>query len=232
MRYKIGMTAPPIRAALFDLDGTLVRTFIDFPAMRRDVLALAERWGAADAVVGETDILEIVAKTAAAVGPDDGRRARAEAYALLEEREREGCARPEPVVGAADLLRRLRGEHRTPVAVITRNARAVAEELIAGQNLVCDVLIAREDTDEFKPHPAPLLRACEQLGVAPQHAAMTGDLWADMAAGRAAGAAFTVGIQWAHDPPGRFASCPPDYEVPSLEDAAGLLLGAAARGRR
>jgi phosphoglycolate phosphatase-like HAD superfamily hydrolase len=87
-----------------------------------------------------------------------------------------------------------------------------------------DLLIAREDTVRFKPDPEPLLRALNAFGVAPENAVMVGDLWPDIAAGRACGVALTVGIQWPHDPPGRFMRCPPDVEVASLGEAAAVLL--------
>jgi phosphoglycolate phosphatase len=200
---------------LFDLDGTLARTFIDFPAMRAAMRALSARHGTASATAGEDDILEIVAKMAAALGGADGARARAEAYAVLAALEAEGCAHPEPVEGAAALLRRLRGGRGLPVAIITRNCRAVSEDLLHRLALEHDLLVAREDVAHFKPHPEPVLHACRAFGVAPADAVMVGDLWADVAAGRAAGTR-TVGIQWPHDPPDRFARCRPDIEVPSL----------------
>jgi phosphoglycolate phosphatase len=212
-----------LRAALFDLDGTLVRTFIDFPAMRRAVRDLSDRWGTAAATAGHDDILGIVERMAGALGPERGVAARQEAYALLEAMEREGCAHPEPVAGASDLLRHLRCEGGVRVAVITRNCRRIAQDLLARMDLAHDLLVAREDTPEYKPHPAPLLFACRHLGVVPSDAFMVGDLWADIAAGRAAGVRFTIGIHWPHDPPDRFARCPPDRVVRSLEAAAALL---------
>ena len=213
----------PSAAALFDLDGTLVRTFIDFPALRREMRALAARRGVADAVADEDDILGIVAKAADALPPDDGRAARREAYALLESLEEEGCAHPEPIAGASALLAGLRASG-VGVGIVTRNSRRVAARLLARMDLPHDVLSAREDTDEFKPHPAPVLLACARLGVSPARSAMVGDLWADVAAGRAAGVRFTVGIRWPDEHPSdRFARCPPDFEVTSLVDAGEIL---------
>lgn len=212
-----------IRGALFDLDGTLVRTFISFDRMRRAMRDLSTRNGTGQATQNEDDILGIVAKMALALGSVRGDSVRQEAWALLEALEIEGCAQPLPVEGASDLLRRLRDERRLPVAVITRNCRRVSEDLLARLDLGHDLLIAREDVAEFKPHPAPVLHACRTLGFAPTDAVMVGDLWADIAAGRAAGAR-TIGIQWPHDPPGRFARCAPDFEVSSLRAAADLLL--------
>jgi phosphoglycolate phosphatase len=211
------------RAALFDLDGTLVRTFIDFPAMREAMRRLSARYGTTDATRDEDDILEIVERMANALGGTAVEAARREAYREIEAYERDGCAHPEPIAGATELLRALRTEHGVPVGIITRNCRAVAEELVTRMDLTADVLVAREDVPEFKPHPAPLLYACRQLNVEPINSVMVGDLWADIAAGRAAGVGLTIGIQWAHDPPERFSRCPPDCEVSTLQEAARVL---------
>ena len=210
------------RLALFDLDGTLVRTFIDFPGMRRAMHDLSAAHGTTEATEGEDDVLAIVQKMTTALGGVRGEEARREAFAELERREIEGCACPEPIAGATPILRTLRGRE-VRVGIITRNCRRIALDLLDRLDLDYDVLVAREDVAEFKPHPAPLLHACRELGVAPEDGIMVGDLWADIAAGKAAGMCATVGIQWAHDPPGRFLRCPPDYEIPTLADLAKLL---------
>ncbi len=220
------MSPPDLDAALFDLDGTLVRTFIDFPALLGAVRAVAENHGAGDATQSEIDVLQVVATGTAFLNAHkvgSGALFARDAFAVIEQREADGCAHPEAVDGATELLDTLRARG-VRVAVITRNCRRVSEDLIARMGLRTDLLIAREDTREFKPHPAPILQACADLGVAPERCAMTGDLWADIASGRAAGVGVTVGIQWAHDPPDRFARAAPDYVVGSLQEAARLLV--------
>ncbi len=214
-----------LRAALFDLDGTLVRTFIDFPAMRWEMQALSQKLGTAEQTAKTDDILEIVAIMAQTLGGTEGDRTRRLAFAILEAMEAEGCKNPERIEGATELLSHLRDVRGVKVGIITRNCRRVSEELLKRMGLPNDVLIAREDTTEFKPHPAPIFAACDHLGVAPQHTTMTGDLWADIASGCAAGVRATIGIQWLHDPPQRFERCPPNYEVESLSEAARLLVG-------
>lgn len=212
----------PLGAVLFDLDGTLVRTFIDFAKMKRELEALSVRRGTQTATAGETDVLMLVARMSAALGGGKtGAAAQREAYDLLGAIERDGCARAEPIPGARELLAALR-ERGVPVAIITRNARSVAQDLIRRFDLACDRLVAREDTPRFKPDPEPLLVALGAFGVAASASVMVGDYWPDVAAGRAAGA-FTVGIQWPYDPPGRFAKCPPDVEVASLRAVRDLL---------
>lgn len=48
-------------------------------------------------------------------------------------------------------------------------------------------LVCGDTTAHAKPHPAPLLHACERLGVAPEQAIYVGDDERDMQAARAAG---------------------------------------------
>jgi beta-phosphoglucomutase-like phosphatase (HAD superfamily) len=214
-------------AALFDLDGTLVRTAIDFPGMRAAMRDLAGRYApsAAEALAATTDPLAIVDAVVAALDDPATRvDARREAIAIIEGFEEKGCARPQPILGAPQLLQRLRGERAVAVGVVTRNTRRIAQRLLCQMRLPYDVLIAREDTPRFKPHPEPVVRACLSLDTSPLHAVMIGDFWTDIAAGRAAGVRATIGICWpsAED---RFQRCPPDFAVTSLEAAAALLLG-------
>lgn len=217
-----------VRAVLFDLDGTLARTAIDFDGMRRAMHALSARRGTSAATEGERDILEIVARMIRAT-QGDGHALRREAWAILEAMEAEGCAHAERIEGAADLLRRLRGELVLPVAIITRNCRRVSLDLISRLDLAHDLLLAREDVERAKPHPEAVLVACRRFDAPPGETVLVGDLWTDIAAGRAAGT-ITVGIQWPHDPPERFARCAPDYEVSSLQAAAALFFPESGGG--
>lgn len=214
---------PAFRAALFDLDGTLVRTFIDFAGLRGDLLELARENGLPPVFSERDDILEI-ADGIRSVG---GATLYNEALRRIVRREEAGCENPEIVEGASHLLTTLRKKGRVPVAVVTRNCRTVSDRLLTRMDLPCDLLVAREDTLEYKPHPEPLLYACRALGVAPSECIMTGDLWADIAAGRAAGVAATIGVRWSYLPADRFARCAPDFEVSSLREASRLILGAA-----
>jgi phosphoglycolate phosphatase-like HAD superfamily hydrolase len=214
------MRLPDYSAVLFDLDGTLVRTFIDFPAMREDMHYLARKRNQ-EAAVGDTDdILEMAAR----LREHGGESLYAEAMRWLIQREEEGCANPERIDGASELLYLLRDKLGVKVAIITRNCRSVSEKLLERMNLPHDLLVAREDTAEFKPHPEPVLRACRNFLTPPSKAIMVGDLWADIASGSAAGVASTIGIRWPYLPKDRFDRCPPDFLVESLLDVSLLLI--------
>lgn len=212
-----------LHAVLFDLDGTLVRTFIDFPAMRRAIQECArDRYQATGTVLQNSDSLDIIRQTLQALPPQLRDEARHDLYAILEEHEEIGCAQPEAISGATELLRELR-ERGCGIGIVTRNARRIAATLCQRVAIDADVIVAREDTLSYKPDPEPLRVACARLRVDPKHTAMVGDLWADVAAGKAAGCAATIGIHWAHDPPDRFERSQPSYIVPTLQEASHTL---------
>ena len=198
-------------AALFDLDGTLIETHIDFPMMKQEMLALADAYEVESAGLEALDILSVVEEARRRLvktGREEmGDRLRAEAFARLEEIEVKQCANPVELDGAAELLRKLR-ERGIRIGIVTRNCRRVSLDLIRQGGLACDALITRDDVPLTKPDPGHLVAALAQLGIpserlngrTPEHrfAVMVGDHWMDVQAGRAAGLA-TVGILHGRD---------------------------------
>ena len=61
--------------------------------------------------------------------------------------------------------------------------------------IVWDCVIAAEDSELHKPHPAPLLAALARIGAAPADAVYVGDSPFDLQAARAAGCAC-IGVTW------------------------------------
>lgn len=60
-------------------------------------------------------------------------------------------------------------------------------------------VILAEDTDNHKPHPEPLLKAAELLGVDPKESIYVGDTMADYKASRLAGMDFALALWGAAD---------------------------------
>jgi phosphoglycolate phosphatase len=182
-----------ITAALFDLDGTLVETHIDFPLMGREVRELAARYGIASETLTARDALGMVHEVQEALPEAEGAAFRAEAFALLEEIEVRHCGNPVLIEGAEELLRTLRAAG-VKVGIVTRNCRRVALELIRYAKLENDVLLTRDDVPRTKPDPAHLFAALRAMSVPDgAEAVMVGDHFMDVQAGRAAGMR-TVGV--------------------------------------
>jgi pyrophosphatase PpaX len=176
----------PIRAVLFDLDGTLldsIRLIIDsyhHALAQHGIPARSdEHWLAGIGTplwVQFADFGEDPALLAALVdsyrdynlGNHD---ARVRAY-------------PGAVALVGDLRRR---GFRT--GLVTSKQRAGAERGLRFLGLAdaMDVIVGADDVTNPKPHPEPLLRAAETLGIDPRAAIYVGDSEHDMKSGRAAG---------------------------------------------
>ena len=179
-----------VRAVLFDLDGTLVETNIDFPLMKREMIALAAKYGIPAAEVEHLDILGVVDYVAARLDSSSNkagaRRARQEAYEKLEQIELAHSEDAVAIPGAAELLDALRSLD-IEIGVVTRNCRRAVELSLSKAGISADVLLTRDDVQNTKPHPDHLLQALELLGVEPHEAVMVGDHWMDILGGKAAG---------------------------------------------
>jgi phosphoglycolate phosphatase len=202
-----------VTAVLFDLDGTLVDSGIDFGRMRQELLELASEWElAVPPGMRNGDILAIRDDVCARAADPE------EALSLAEARlvaiEREALERSHPVPGAEALLGELR-RRGVRIGIVTRNCREIAEDALR-HGLFYDALVARADTPRVKPHPDHLLRAIAKLEVERSEAMMVGDGRMDVEAGRAAGLR-TVGYLTMERPADYFADLDPDLVIRHLD---------------
>ncbi len=208
-----------IACTLFDLDGTLVKTHIDFARMRDEIRKLAESHGVRPEILDGKDILEMV-EASAEVLTNSGTGFRQRAFSLLEQIEVEGCANPTEIDGATELLSFLtRAEIKT--GVVTRNCRAVSVPLLEKFDLRYDVLLTRDDVSRTKPDPDHLHAAMKILSVSPHNTVMIGDHFLDIRAGVNAGCVATVGVLGDREP--RWLDpAPPTSIVRDLREARPL----------
>ncbi|MHB0913495.1 MAG: HAD family hydrolase [Armatimonadota bacterium] len=203
-----------IRGVLFDMDGTLVDTNIDFSTMKREIVRFAEEKGVSADEVKALDILAVVDFVAERFS--DRGALRREAFKRLEEFEMEPCRNARPVPHALELIDALRAIDMK-VGIVTRNCRSgvLISSEVTGVN--GDVLLTRDDVPNTKPHPEHLLRALACLEVRPHEAVMVGDHWMDVQAGKAAGTR-TVGFLREGRPDDFFADSQPDLVIRDLRE--------------
>ena len=83
--------------------------------------------------------------------------------------------------------------------IITNKPHTFTHRLVPqlGFSIAPDVVVSGDTTAEAKPSTKPMLYACEQIGIAPQHCVYVGDAERDMQAGKNAGMR-TVLVNWGY----------------------------------
>lgn len=184
-----GTDSRQIAAVLFDLDGTLIDTAPDFTAVlhtlciEQGVAPPADSEILATVSSGARALVELAFELSPdAPGFDTLHQALLNTYAVQLQ-----ATRSTLFPDMAELLAML--EHEGIVwGVVTNKPERFCIPLLSKLSLDqrCSVLICPDHVSQTKPHPEPLLLACERLGCLPQQAIYIGDHPRDIQAGSAA----------------------------------------------
>jgi 2-phosphoglycolate phosphatase len=195
-----------VRTVLFDLDGTLLDTAPDLADALNAVLVKNGRQP-----LSFQDIRGVVSHGGAALirlgfGLDESHQDFPALRRSLLAHYRDGLSlKTRPFPGMSELLDQLERRGYT-WGVVTNKPGWLTDPLLKDLRLFdrAACVVSGDTLDRRKPHPAPLLYACEQTGSQPQQCVYIGDAQRDIEAGRNAGMHTLValfGYFEAHDRP-------------------------------
>jgi HAD superfamily hydrolase (TIGR01509 family) len=187
----------PIKAVIFDLDGTITQPYFDFDAIREEI-GLARDSG---------PLLESMEKM--------NSQLRRKAEKILFIHEQKAVIESKLNAGAEQTLSALRaaGIH---IGILTRNKRDNAYAIARKHKLKFDAVIGRED-GPVKPDAFGVIELCRQFGVKPQETLLVGDYLFDLLCAKAAGAVAVLLAN--HDQAGEFVK----HADFSIENIGGIL---------
>ena len=199
------------RGVLFDLDGTLADTAPDLAyALNRTLEQYRQQplpYEAIRPVVSHGAIALI--KLGFGMPPDTPEFQERRQF-LLDVYAANLCRDTALFPGMAAVLADLESRG-VPWGIVTNKPAWLTDPLIAAMQLDrrAGCVVSGDTCVNRKPHPEPILHACELLGSEPAHTWYIGDAGRDMQAGRAAGC-ITIGALYGYlhpeDPPGTWQS--------------------------
>ncbi len=156
-----------IKGIIFDLDGTLVESSLDFELIRQQI-------GCPE----DIDLLKYV---------DDLSCQNSQAHAndIIIEHEYQDAITARPIKGMAELISAIEAA-KMPTAIVTRNSLAASTMKVKQNAIAIDHVITREDYPA-KPAPDALLAIANQWQIAPEHIMYVGDYLYDIQAANNAG---------------------------------------------
>lgn len=199
-----------LKAVFFDLDGTLVDTAPDMVGVLqalqsdRGIEPLPYALGRANVSNGALGLLRVAFP---------GQEVEPHGPLMCEYIERYAeqlCLRTTVFAGLEPLLERLDAA-RHPWGVVTNKPAHLTDPLLEQLQLADRIAcaVSGDTLPQRKPHPAPLLYACELTGVRPEESMYVGDADRDIEAGRRAGmvtVAAAYGYITAEDDAGRWGA--------------------------
>ena len=190
------------RAVFFDLDGTLVDTAPDMVNVLQD---LQREYGFEPVSydVGRSYVSNGALGLLRLGFPDLDDDACADLHPSYLERYAQTVCQDSSVFPGVDTLLRDLEAARIPWGIVTNKPSYLTGELLDHLQLAdrATCTVSGDTVAEKKPHPAPLLHACEITGVDAQESMYVGDAARDIEAGRAAGMG-TIAAAYGYIPPG------------------------------
>jgi len=157
-----------IKGIIFDLDGVLVKSHLDFNLISKEIFNSSEKKPVLEGINNIKDPKE-----------------KARAWEILEKYERKAALSCNLTRGIIELFKFLE-QRKIKRSIVTRNSKKSIYTILNRFKLRFDGIISREDAPP-KPAKKPVILACKQMELLPKEVILLGDYEFDMISGRKAG---------------------------------------------
>jgi phosphoglycolate phosphatase len=172
-----------LKGIVFDLDSTLVQSYVDFPKMKRNIIQLLESNGHPPDTLSITEQTTVVIMEHAEREWDRQRKPEGERQRLrdaitvyMNQGELEAIETLKEIPGAAEAVEKLKGRGLN-LAVLTRGHHRYALEALkkTGMYHYFDVILGRGETPQPKPYREAIEYTVKQMGLTVDDVVMVGD---------------------------------------------------------
>jgi phosphoglycolate phosphatase len=180
--YGSGIGLGRYKGIVFDLDGTLVNSEVDFPKMKRNMIAVLEKHGAPKGVLTPqmttVVILENAERYWAEQGKPEPQRVllRDEMTRLMDQGELEAVESLTMIPGTSDAIHKLR-KMGYRLAILTRSHHEYAVKALEKTGMIKDfeLILGRGETPQPKPYAEAMIHAAKLMKLGLDEVFLVGD---------------------------------------------------------
>ena len=181
----------PIKAVVFDLDGTVVKFNLDYKAVRAEAIEFLTKQGFPRSIFSINESVFEALKKMEIHMRNHGKREkeiskhREAVLSIVEEHEIEAAHSTNLLPGILDTLKTLR-EMGLKLALFTVNGKKSTSHILRALRIrrFFDKVVTRDSVSMVKPNPVHLEAALKKLRVKPEEAVVVGDSVWDMNSAR------------------------------------------------
>lgn len=209
------MTRKKLKGIIFDLDGTLIHSTIDFSKMKRRMIKVLEANDIPPGILSPNETTVVTLAKTERIWTDQGKpeakkeEIRATLEEIMNQVELEAIPIVEEVAGTTEALRRLK-EEDYKLAILTRSHHDYAVKTLRkiGALKYFDLILGRKETRKPKPHAEALQHTSELMGLTLDEVLFVGDHHIDSTCAENANCQF-IGVRtgsrgnesWEHGKP-------------------------------
>jgi phosphoglycolate phosphatase len=228
--YGSGIVLGRYKGIVFDLDGTLVNSEVDFPKMKRNMIAVLEAHGAPNGVLTPQMTTVVILEHAEKYWEEQGKSEeerqwlRDETTRLMDQGELEAVESLTMIPGTSAAIHKLRAMGYR-LAILTRSHHEYAVKALEKTNMIGDfeLILGRGETPQPKPYAEAMIHAAKLMGLGLDEIFLVGDHHIDSTCAVNAGCHF-IGVATGPRPERAWEVNKPEVILSSVADLPAYLL--------